>query len=86
MSACGVRGEAGDWPDVGEHAAGVPDWEGSYERRWAVQLNAALASRLGPGEMARVPFDEGFGFRRYEKVLLEAWVCLANLGLSKLDD
>src|SRR5262249_24915647 len=69
LSACGARGAAGDRPDVGEHAAGVPGWEGSYQRRGAVELNAALAGGLGPGELAGVPFDEGFGFRRDVKVL-----------------
>src|SRR4030066_303146 len=62
MSACGTRGGAGDRPDVGEHAAGVPGWEGSYQRRGAVELDAALAGGLGPGELAGVPFEEGFGF------------------------
>jgi hypothetical protein len=46
----GARGSAGDRPDVGEHAAGVPGWEGSYQRRGAIQLDAALADGLGPGE------------------------------------
>src|SRR3970040_2207981 len=82
MSACGTRGDAGDRPDVGEHAAGVPGWEGSYERRGAVQLDAALAPGLGPGELAGVPFDEGFGFRRDVEVLVEAGVRLADLGVS----
>src|SRR3546814_4831408 len=31
MSACGGRGGAGDRPDVREHAAGVPGWEGRSE-------------------------------------------------------
>ena len=62
-SACGARGSAGDRPDVREHAAGVPGWEGSYQRRRAVELDAALVGGLGPGELAGVPFDEGFGFR-----------------------
>src|SRR4030095_4231757 len=34
MSACGARGGARDRSDVGEHAAGVPCSEGSYQR-WA---------------------------------------------------
>ncbi len=59
-----VRGGAGDRPDVGEHAAGVPGWEGSDERRGAVELDAAPAGGLGPGELPGVPFDEGFGFHR----------------------
>jgi hypothetical protein len=63
MSASGVRGGAGDWPDVREHAAGVPGWEGSYQRRGPLKLDAATASGLGPRELASVPFYEGFGFR-----------------------
>ena len=86
MSACGARGGAGDRPDVGEHAAGVPGWEGSYQRREAVELNAALARSLGPGELAAVPLDEGFGFRRDVEVLVEAGVRLADLGVSELDE
>ena len=39
MSACGARGGAEDRPDVGEHAAGVPGWEGPYQRRRAVELD-----------------------------------------------
>src|SRR5574341_997817 len=85
MSACGARGGAGDRPDVGEHAAGVPRWEGSYEPRGAVELDAVLAGGLGPGELAGVPFDEGFGFRRDVEVLVEAGVRLADLGVSELD-
>ena len=33
-----------------------------------------------------MPFDEGFGLRRDEEVLLEAGVRLANLGVSVLDE
>ena len=40
----------------------------------------------GPGELAGVPFDEGFGFRRDVEVLVEAGVRLANLGVSELDE
>src|SRR5262245_51573553 len=86
MSACGARGGAGDRPDVGEHAAGVPGWEGSYERRGAVELDAVLAGGLRPRELAGVPFDEGFGFRRDVEVLVEAGVRLADLGLAALDE
>src|SRR5574341_1780350 len=86
ISACGAPVRAGDRPDVGEHAAGVPGWEGPYERRGAVELDAALAGGLGPGELAGVPFDEGFGFRRDVEVLVEAGVRLANLGVSELDE
>src|SRR5688572_13157221 len=86
MSACGARGGVRYRPDVGEHAAGVPGWEGSYERRVAVELDAALARGLGPCELAGVPFDEGFGFRRDVEVLVEAVVRLADLCVSELDE
>ena len=86
VSACGPRGGVGDRPDVREHAAGVPGWEGSYQRRRAVELDAALVGGLGPGELAGVPFDEGFGFRRDVEVLVEAGVRLADLGVSELDE
>src|SRR3546814_15246130 len=85
MSACGPHGAAGDRPDVREHAAGVPGWEGSYQRWRAVALDAAVAGGLGPGELAGVPFDEGFGFRRDVEVLLEVGVRLADLGIPELD-
>src|SRR5919109_3070643 len=86
MSACFARGCAGDRLDVGEHAAGVPGWEGSDQRREAVELDAALARHLRPGELAGVPFDEGFGVRRDVEVLVEAGVRLADLGVSELDE
>src|SRR5688572_8594021 len=86
MSACGACCGAEDRPDVGEHAAGVPSWEHSYERRGAVDLDAAVASGLGPGELAGVPFDEGFGIGRDVEVFVEARVRLADLGISELDD
>src|SRR5262245_54899384 len=86
MSGCEARGGAGDRPDVREHAARVPGWEGSHQRRGAVDLDAALAGGLNPGELARVPFDEGFRFRRDVEVLVEARVCLADLGVSTLDE
>src|SRR5688572_29956918 len=85
-SACGARGGAGGRPDAGEHAAGVPGREGSYQRREAVELDAALAGGLGPGELAGVPFDEGFGFRRDVEVLVETGVRLADLRVSALDE
>src|SRR5262245_55403551 len=85
MRICGARGGAGDRPDVGEHAAGVPGREGSYERRQAVEVDAVLASGLGPGELAGVPFDESFGFGRDVEVLVEARIYLADLGVSELD-
>src|SRR5262245_13288716 len=87
MSACEARGgRAGGRPDVGEHAAGVPGWEGSYQRRGAVELDAALARGLGPGQLAGVPLDEGFGFGRDVEVLVEARVGFADLGVSELDE
>jgi hypothetical protein len=49
-------------------------------------LDAAVAGGLGPGELAGVPLDEGFGVRRDEKVLVQAGVRLANLGVSTLDE
>src|SRR5262245_47339493 len=86
VSACGARGGAGDRPDVREHAAGIPGWEGSYQRRRAVELDAARAGGLGPGELACVPFHEGFGFRCDVEVLVEAGVRLADLDVSELDE
>src|SRR6185503_17183518 len=85
-SACGARGSAGDRPDVREHAASVPGWEGSYHRRQTVELDAALSGGLGPSELAGVPFDEGFGFGSDVEVLVEAWVRFADLDVSKLDE
>src|SRR5687768_9211307 len=81
---CGPCCRAGDRPDVGERAAGVPGWERSYERRRAVDLDAAVADGLGPGEVAGVPSDERLGFRRDVEILVEAGVCLADLGVSEL--
>ena len=86
LLACVTRGGAGDRPDVGEHAAGVPGWEGSYERPGAVELDAALLGGFCPGELAGVPFDEGFSFRRDVEILVESGARLANLGISELDD
>jgi len=71
---------------VGEHAAGVPGWEGSDKRRRALELDAVIARGLVPAELTGVPFDEGFGFRRDVEVLLEARVRLADLGVSVLDE
>src|SRR5687767_8343915 len=85
-SACVARGGPGDRPDVGEHATSVPGWEGSHQRRKAVELDASRAGGLGPGELAGVPFDEGFGFRRDVEVLVEAAIGLADLGVSELDE
>src|SRR5262245_26741794 len=82
LCGCGT----GDRPDVCEHAAGVPGWEGSYQRRRAVELDAVLAGGLGPGELAGMPFDEGFGFRRDIEVLVEAGARLADLGVSELNE
>lgn len=86
MSACETRGGTGNRPDVGEHAAGVPGWEGSDQRRRAVELDAAFSSGLAPGELAGMPFDEGFGFRRDVEVLVEAGKRLTDLGVSELDE
>jgi hypothetical protein len=41
---------------------------------------------LGPRELAGVPFDKGFGFRRDVEVLVEAGVRLADFGVSELDE
>jgi hypothetical protein len=49
-------------------------------------MDAVLADGLCPGELAGVPFDEGFGFRRDVKVLVEAGVRLADLRVSELDE
>ena len=70
---------------MGEHAAGVPGWEGSDQRRKAVELDATLARSLRPSELAGVPFHERFGVRRDVEVLVEAGARLANLGVSTLD-
>ena len=85
-SACVTRDSPGDRLDVSEHAAGVPGREGSDEPRGAVELDAAVASGRGPGELAGVPFDEGFGFRCDVEIFVEAGVCLADLGVSELDE
>src|SRR5574341_1503701 len=84
ISARRARCCPGERLDVGEHAAGVPGGEGSDEPRRAVELDAAVAGGLGPGELASVPFDEGFGFRRDVKVLVEAGGLLADLGVGVL--
>ena len=86
MLACRANGRAGSRPDVGEHAAGVPGWESSYERHFAVELDAVLASGLGPCDLAGVPFDEGFGFRRDVEVLVDAGTRFTDLGVSMLDE
>src|SRR5262245_65472296 len=86
MSGCRARGGAGDRPDAREHAAGVPGWERSYQRRRAIELDAALADGLGPSEPAGVPFDEGFCFRRDVEVLFETRVCLADIGVAEIDE
>src|SRR5258705_7049441 len=85
MSACQARRSQGEGLDVGKGAAGVPGGEGSYQPRGAVELDAAVAGAFGPGELAGVPFDEGFGFRRDIEVLVEAGVRLADLGVSVLN-
>lgn len=85
VSGCRARSGRGDRLDVGEGAAGVPGGEGSDERRGAVELDAAVAGGFSPAELACVPFDEGFGFRRDVEVLVEAGVRLADLGVAVLD-
>ena len=69
-----------------KHAAGVPGGEGSHQRRRAVELDAALAGGFGPGELAGVPFDEGFGFRRDVEVLVQAGGRPSDPGVSELDE
>src|SRR5262245_35464048 len=86
MSAFGPRGGVRHRPDVGEHAAGIPGREGSHEPRGAVELDAILAGGLGPGELAGVPLDEGFGFGRDVEVLVQAGVFLADFSVSQLDE
>src|SRR5262245_18821278 len=76
----------GDWPDVREHAAVGPAWEGSDQRRRAFGLNSVAAARLGPGELAGAPFDECLGFRRDVKVFFKSRVRLADLGVSEFDE
>src|SRR6185312_8836408 len=85
MSGCRPRRSPGDRLDAGEGAAGVPGGEGSYEPGGAVELDAAVAGGFGPAELAGVPFDEGFGFRRDVEVLVGAGVGLADLGVLVLD-
>src|SRR5262245_38331612 len=83
---CADRRDAGDRPDVGEHAPRVPGRERPYERRGAVEPDAALARGFRPGELAGVPFDEGFRFRSDVEILVEAGVRLADLRVSELDE
>src|SRR4029450_5204817 len=83
LSACAARRDTGVRPDVGEHATGVPRWEGSDQRRGAVELDAALAGSLGPRELTGVPFDEGFGFRRDVEGLVHALSPTADSGFSR---
>ena len=71
--------------DVSECGAVFPGGKGSHEPCGAVELDAAAASGFGPAELARVPFDEGFGFRGDIKILVEAGVRLADLGVPVLD-
>jgi hypothetical protein len=85
MSGCRVRRILENRLDVGEGAAGVPGGEASDEPRGAVELDTSVAGGFGPGELACVPFDEGFGVRGDVEVLVEAGVLLADLGLSVLD-
>src|SRR5688500_16099302 len=83
---CGAGRAPGDRPDVGEHATGVPGREGLYQPPEPLESDAVLAGGLGPGELAGVPFDEGFGFRRDAEVLIEAGRRPAALGVSALDE
>ncbi len=50
-----------------------------------MELDAAIADGFGPGELAGVPFDEGFRFRGDIEVLVQAGAGLADLGLAALD-
>src|SRR5688572_27177679 len=86
MSARGTRSRAGGRLDMGEHAAGVPGRESPYQRQGALELNPVLTGRLGPGELACVPFDEGLGLRRDGEDVVEAGGRLADLGISQLDE
>src|SRR5262245_10319642 len=78
-------GSARDGLDTGERAQSVPGWEGSNEPRRTVKPDAGVAERLSPGEMARVPLDEGLGFGSDVEVLVETRVRLADLGLAMLE-
>src|SRR4029450_11720139 len=62
-----------------------PGWEGTCEPRRTVEPDAAVAECLGPGELAGVPLDEGFGLGGDVEVLVEAGVRLADLGLAVLE-
>jgi len=83
--ACRERWRTGRRLDVREEAAAVPRRKGANERRGTVHFDAAVAGGFRPGESARVPLDEGFGFSRDVEVLVEAGVLLADLGVSVLD-
>ena len=68
-----------------EHDAGVPSWERSYQRRRAVELDTALRGGLGPCELAGVPFDEGFRFRRDVEVLFENRKSCSRVSVKVID-
>src|SRR5262245_43053703 len=85
MSAGGARDGTRDRPDVSERAAAVPGRKGSHQRWRAVELDAALADGLSPGELTGVPFDEGFGVRRDVEILVETGARLADLRVCELD-
>ena len=51
-----------------------------------MQLDAVAARGVNQRELAGVPLDEGFGFRRDEEVLVETRVRLADLSVSVLDE
>ena len=79
------RSTPADLFDVSEHAAGVPGREGSDKPRWAVELDSTVTSGRCPADLAGVPLDKGFGFRRDVEIFVEAGVHLADLGVSVLD-
>ena len=50
-----------------------------------VEPDAGVAECLGPGELAGVPLDEGFGLGGDVEVFVETGVRLADLGLAVLE-
>ena len=69
---------------MGEHAGGVPGRKGSYERRGAGELDAALVCGFGPGELSGVPSDKSLGLCGDEEILVEAGVRLAAFAAKVL--
>ena len=51
-----------------------------------MELDTLAARGVNPRELAGVPLDEGFGFRRNEEVLVETRARLADLGVAVLDE